>query len=170
MAILICLLLVAAFLDVWKGRIPNILILLGFFLGLGRLILSQKQIYAYLPGILIPPILLFPLYMIGTLGAGDIKLLSLIGIFLPAKESFICIFLAFFIGAAIGFILLLKNKNLMERMYYLYTYLLHCLQMGQVYPYYPPEDEGREMKKKSGINFAVPILISTIFVTGGVIQ
>lgn len=89
MTILILLLLIAALWDLWKGRVPNQLIIFGLFLGLGRFLLTQEttQIKAYLPGIVIPPLLFFPLFQTGTLGAGDIKLFSLIGCFLSIKDA-----------------------------------------------------------------------------------
>ncbi len=171
MTILILLLLIAALWDLWRGKVPNQLILLGLFLGTGRLLLSREivQIRAYLPGIVLPPLLFFPLFQTGILGAGDIKLFSLLGCFLPARDAFQCIAAAFFIAAIHSLILLLWRKNLRKRMEYAFFYLYSCFCRKGLRPYYPEGGEGDKMRKESGIKFTVSILISAVFVTGGVI-
>lgn len=170
MTLLAVLLLLAALWDLRKGKVPNLLILVGFILGLGRLFLGQgvNHIFAYLPGILLPPLLLFPLFYIDTLGAGDIKLFSLIGCFLPSKETFSCILISFFLGAVFSLILLLYQGRLISRMEYAINFLLDCLKNQKVSSYYLPDEEGEKMKKETTIPFAVFILISTLLGLGGI--
>ena len=171
MTILILLLLIAAVWDLWKGRVPNQLIIFGLFLGLGRFLLTQEttQIKAYLPGIVIPPLLFFPLFQTGTLGAGDIKLFSLIGCFLSIKDASRCIAAAFFIAAIHSLILLLLRKNLIKRMQYALAYLSYCFRKKRIMAYYPEGNKGEVMRRESGIRFTISILIGTVLVTGGVI-
>lgn len=170
MKLLAAVLLLAALCDLRKGKIPNLLILIGFILGFGQL-LSEKdidQIFNFFPGIILPPILLFPLFCTGTLGAGDIKLFSLIGCFLPARDTLNCILLSFFCGALFSIPLLLLQRRLISRMRYALSFLLGCLMQRSVGSYYPPGEEGERMKKETSIPFAVPILISTLLVLGGI--
>ena len=99
MRILIILVLLsglAAVLDFCKGKIPNVLILTGCSYGLFRIIYHQ-EVLKFVPGILFPLIILFPLYKIGVLGAGDIKLFSMIGFYVTPMETIrSCIFNYFF--------------------------------------------------------------------------
>lgn len=52
----------------------------------------------------------YPIFRIGALGAGDIKLFSVIAGFLTLKTWWVCVEAAFLVGAAMGlFKLLFKN-------------------------------------------------------------
>lgn len=99
-------LVLAAILDLRTYRIPNVLTMAGMAVGV------IYQLYrAGPPGMfgavkdLIGSILiLFPLYIIRCLGAGDIKLLSVVTVILGWKQGMtICIY-SLFAGAAMGII------------------------------------------------------------------
>ena len=64
----------------------------------------------------IPFALLYPLFIIGGLGAGDVKLLSVAGCFLTIKESIWCLGLSFLLGAAISLLKMAVERNFLERM------------------------------------------------------
>lgn len=102
--VLLCLLLVAAISDIRTGKIGNRLILLGLILG-GTITCYEKGI-SYMPlwmiQIFIPVVVFFLAFRIGGLGAGDIKLFSVIASFLTIKDVWICILASFAAGAAIG--------------------------------------------------------------------
>ena len=66
----------------------------------------------------IPFALLYPLFIIGGLGAGDVKLLSVAGCFLTIKESIWCLGLSFLLGAAISLLKMAVERNFLERMKY----------------------------------------------------
>ncbi len=99
-------LVLAVILDLRTYRIPNVLTMAGMAGGV------IYQLYrAGPPGMfgavkdLIGSILiLFPLYMIRCLGAGDIKLLSVIAIVLGWKQGIIISIYSLFAGAAMGII------------------------------------------------------------------
>jgi len=86
MACLVCLLLLAVRMDLRSYKISNHLILIGIITGFLFDVYEYGQagISLWLPGILLPVILLFPLFIIKALGAGDIKLFSVIGSFYGA--------------------------------------------------------------------------------------
>ena len=63
----------------------------------------------------IPFALLYPLFIIGGLGAGDVKLLSVAGCFLTIKESIWCLGLSFLLGAAISLLKMAVERNFLER-------------------------------------------------------
>lgn len=99
-------LVLAVMLDIRTYRIPNALTMAGMAVGV------IYQLYrAGPPGMftavmdLVGSILImFPLYMIRCLGAGDIKLLSVISIFLGWKRGMIISIYSLFAGALLGII------------------------------------------------------------------
>lgn len=104
MIILLFLLMVAVFTDARTDKIPNRLIITGLFLGLGTCILEEGVIGVphWIFRISIPIILFYILFFFGTLGAGDIKLFSVIAGFLTMKEFFTCVTAAFLAAGVIA--------------------------------------------------------------------
>ncbi|HET7061144.1 MAG TPA: prepilin peptidase [Nitrosospira sp.] len=89
--ILLLLLLVAALHDVRTRRIPNVLVLTGVIAGLSFNSLLPKGMgglgaFASLAGVAAGLLLLLPLYLFRAMGAGDVKLMSMIGAFLGVAE------------------------------------------------------------------------------------
>lgn len=168
MNVLIFLLLVLLIAVVWdfqKGKIPNLLVLCGMLVGAFRFIYNQdiETIFIHIPGIFFPLILLFPLYKIGTLGAGDIKIFCLLGFYFSFMETIFCIFSSFLIGAVISIFLLLWKQNLKERFLYLFYYLKGCISTGHIQYYYQNWNQEEKEEKYSQIHFSLPILLSVIF-------
>lgn len=91
---------IAAIYDVRQGRIPNRLVAVGcvaaWACSLSKLTLSPLEAAA---GMMVP--VLFPgiLFVMGMMGAGDIKLLCMIGAFLGAGRIVQVTALAFAVGA-----------------------------------------------------------------------
>lgn len=168
LVVLVILLLLAAVWDFYRGKIPNIFIMIGCGYGVVRL-LYHGEILKFIPGILFPIIILFPLYKIGVLGAGDIKLFSMTGFYFPFMQSIFCIFTAFLIGAFISVISFIRYENFVERMTYLFSYLKKCFDLGH-FRYYYLDSNGRNVSgseyEKSKIHFAIPIFISVLFHMG----
>lgn len=165
LTLLLPVLFVAVLWDFYKGKIPNILILSAAVAGVIHLNCNygMEAVLFHIPGILLPLILLFPLYKIGTLGAGDIKLFSLLGIYFSFMETVVCIFTAFIIGAMISFIALLWRRNLRERMVYFVDFLKDCISCGRFRYYYLESEKEKSAKEKSKIHFSLPIFLSIIF-------
>ena len=128
--------------------------------------------FVFTRGILFSFIILFPFYKIGVIGAGDIKLLSMLGFYYGFSETIFCVFASFVIGAMISIISFIRYKNFLERMSYLFSYLNDCFRVGCFQYYYLNFKEKEECKDKkchSKIHFAFPIFISVLLRTGGVI-
>lgn len=170
LVVLILLLFLAAVWDYYRGKIPNNFILIGCCYGMIHL-LHYEDILKFLPGIFFPIIVLFPLYKIGVIGAGDIKLFSMLGFYFPFMESMFCIFISFLIGAFISVISFIRYENFLERMTYLFSYLKECFCLGK-FRYYYLDSEGKRVgnfqSDNSKIHFAIPIFISVLFHMGGV--
>ena len=97
------ILILAVCSDVRTEKIRNKLILAG--LATGFLIQIYEKGISF-----IPLFLFYPIFRIGALGAGDIKLFSVIAGFLTLKTWWVCVEAAFLAGAAMGlFKLLFKN-------------------------------------------------------------
>jgi prepilin peptidase CpaA len=93
--------IVAVIMDIRFRRISNRLIVIGLGVGLIRRLLLEggAGLFAGVIQIILPVIFLYLFFLIGALGAGDIKLFSLIGGFVNFKELVTCVIAAFVIGA-----------------------------------------------------------------------
>ena len=112
MLTLYMILFTAVIQDFMCMKISNRLILMGLFcsIAFGISIGGVPQIIYILWNISFPVIILYLLYVLGILGAGDIKLFSVIAGFLTLKTWWVCVEAAFLVGAAMGlFKLLFKN-------------------------------------------------------------
>ena len=98
------LLILAVVTDFRERRISNRLIASGLFLGLALRILVEGSagVVHFLGNISIPVIMLFLLFQMRALGAGDIKLFSVIGGFLTTRQLLCTMAASFVIGAAVG--------------------------------------------------------------------
>lgn len=92
--------------DFGNEKISNRLIVSGLFWGLAFRLLGEGSAGAvhFLVNISIPVILLFLLFQMRAIGAGDIKLFSVAGGFLTTKQLLYVMLAAFAAGAAIGLI------------------------------------------------------------------
>ena len=172
MEILIVLLLVlflASFWDSKKGKIPNLLLAIGAVYGLLRVFYYQNFL-SHIPSIILPVVILYPLYKIGTIGAGDIKLFSVMGLYLSFMENLYCMFMAFVVGALWSLLVMKEKGNLTDRFSYLASYLKESYLNGK-FEYYYQDEQGNVLsgieREKSQIHLAIPILISVIIHFGG---
>ena len=73
---------------------------------------------------------MYPLYMIGALGAGDVKLFVMIGSFQAIGEFMAILAGAFVIGAGFSVMKLAAEKNGRERFRYFFSYLHEVWRTG----------------------------------------
>lgn len=109
--VLIVYLCLCVITDYKKGIIPNKLLVLGVI----HRLLYKTSIWNHFIVILIIFIVFFPFFKLRMLGAGDIKLFMLIGLYLTPRETIISIAVSFFIAAIISIaklILFCKEKSL----------------------------------------------------------
>lgn len=113
---LLALLLIAAWKDIRYYRIPNALFFSGTLIGLLlNTLLPQEMgglgILPSLTGLSIGLIVLLPLYLLRAMGAGDIKLMAMIGTFVGPSSILIVTLYVFLAGGALAFaVILLKGK------------------------------------------------------------
>jgi len=86
-ALLLSLLALAAWFDIKSRRIPNWLVLAGLVLSLGiQLLFGGGGFSAWASGLLVGFGTFLPLYLLRAMGAGDVKLMAMVGAFLgPAS-------------------------------------------------------------------------------------
>lgn len=150
--------------DIKEHRIPNGLVIAGIvaafiirFLdtgteGCGRAFVSM----------LIPFGLLFPVYMLGMIGAGDIKFLCMFSAMLNWGQTLYLIFYACILGGIWSLIHMLRNGSLVRRFQYLKEYVVSVAGQKGVRKYFTPE-QGYE----DTIAFALPIGLSYVLHLGG---
>lgn len=114
-------------------------------------------IYYYLRNISVPVILLYLLFQMRVLGAGDIKLFSMIGSIVTIQELCRCIVFAFAAGGLMAFFILAADRRRWERLKHGGRYLAQLVLTGRLEPYTPPETE-----EVSPFPFSVPILFGAI--------
>jgi prepilin peptidase CpaA len=148
-------LLFASLLDIKSFCIPNRLILFGWLFGIGyRLFFDgYRGLPPFFYGALLPIVLLWILFHFHMLGAGDIKLFSVIGGLYGAPFTLRVIITAFLLGAVMSVVHLLRYRNLMYRLHYLAEYVSMYVRTGERTPYYVKKRDGKE----AVIHFAVSI-------------
>lgn len=161
LAVLCFLLTAACGFDYCRKRIPNWLVLVLLIHGC-VLRFSQEGmqgILGYMANMAILTVLLYPLFKIKTLGAGDVKLFGVVAGYLPFKKIFLFLFLSLLIAAVFSMIKLVFQRNFRERLRVFAGYVQTVIWGGvQSYP-----AAGRDTVCLSG-----PVLISTLLCLGGV--
>ena len=147
------LLTVAAIGDFKNYRISNRLILTGLGCAfLFRLVGGKvASIIWFLPDIVFPVVILYFLYLSGILGAGDIKLFSVVCAFTNLRFTALCMAAAFVAAAGYGLISMVLKKELFVRMRDGFLYLNGIL-CGRFMRY---RGQGK------AVSFAVYVLLGT---------
>ena len=142
--------------DIRTWRISNRLIgcglLAGLFLQVWRY--QVRGIIIFIVHVSVPIILLYLLFLMRALGAGDIKLFSVISSIWNLKIMFFTMAAAFFVAAIISLCKLIYQKNLFARLCVFGNYLHQVKMTGRIKKY-PRISEG----KQNIIHFSVAILI-----------
>lgn len=86
-------------------------------------------------GAVLPILLLFALYALRMLGAGDIKLFSAVGAVMGVKFVLYCIACSFLSGGIIAIFIIIVRKNAKQRLIHLFTYLKLCFLTLSLKPY-----------------------------------
>lgn len=158
--ILSVILVIAVIYDLSGYRIPNRLIIVGYFLG--AILQLQKNgskgIGVLFLGLWVPILLLWPIWKIKMIGAGDIKLYSVIGTMLGYKTSISCIWNSLLLASGYALLLIVMKKSFRKRVKNLLIYILTVLQTGKQNPYYDIKKDGYQ----NTIHFSIAVLCGTI--------
>ena len=136
----------AAFYDVSTGKIPNVICVYGVISGVAYALLDTVYTVAdCLTGIAIPVLILFLVYRLRIIGAGDVKLYSAIGAYM-GKNIIIIIGLSFLMAAMVGMFRIIAR---------IVNYLC-CVRIGTDRRKVPM------VFKTSTICFSIPIAVSVV--------
>ncbi|VVQ06179.1 hypothetical protein PS934_03060 [Pseudomonas fluorescens] len=118
MVLLIGLLGVAVVSDLLRHRIPNMLVLVGLALGLIGQMYSGgvSGLGDSLLGILICFALFLPMYAFGGMAAGDVKLMAMVGSFLPFQFALWAAMFSLIAGGVCGLLIVLFRGQLRQTM------------------------------------------------------
>ncbi len=156
--VLYVIVLIAVISDFRHMKISNRLILIGIGLALIFGILGRGIPAAafVLWNISFPVLALYLFYLMGVIGAGDVKLFSVIGGFVNFKELICCMVFSFAAGAAISLAKLWYSGRLAEGLQEGCSYLQSVLR-GNRMPY-----ERDSEKKTNLIHFSLAILLGLL--------
>lgn len=166
MEVLVLMLSIACYCDYRRKKIPNLLLLAMFLFGLGQQIMEKGggggiSFVVRCVGILL---LLYPLFQIGAMGAGDVKLYGICGGYLPGEKFLFFFFASLLIAAMISLLKMIYEGNMIERIRYFGDYIFSVLCTGRIRLYIEDEKE----RRKAGICLAGPILAGVLLGMGGV--
>lgn len=163
------MLLLATLADLKSDRIPNGFVMLGIVIGVLCSLWHGSDIRRTVISMLLAFLLLYPLFKIGAMGAGDVKMLMMIGSFVEVKELLMVLALSFMIGALCSLIKLLSEHNGRERLYYFLSYISEVVKTRQWKIYGEHVVQDYEQYRRNKIHFTIPVLFSVALWIGGVI-
>ncbi len=126
-------LLVINYTDFKSYRIKNAAVLPMLVIGLVLGLVGQS-FPAHLYGMLLP-LILFPLYALKMLGAGDIKAFCAIGAVMGVSFVIRTMLFSFLCGGVLAAVFMLCNRIFAERFRCLWEYVKQCFSLGKFLPY-----------------------------------
>lgn len=157
--------MVAAILDVYRRIIPNYLVIAIFLFGVVRDYLHSdiRGVVTALTYCVAVAVILYPLYMTGSLGAGDVKLYSLLPLYYIREKLLIIYFLTFLIALAFAIIRLLCHPSLRDRIRQFLLYIRYVFFGSHIQPILPGQMPELSFERiPMAVPFAIGILISII--------
>ena len=144
--------------DIRTGRIPNRFLLCSFAAAFLLQVLPSGMAGAlrFLGGTAPALLFLAPLFRFRMIGAGDIKLLGVLGAYLDLRGSLLLLAVSVFCGAAAALFRMLRLGMLRERFRYFFRYVRLLSAGGPAVPYRLP---GR---RPEHICFSVPVFAASL--------
>jgi prepilin peptidase CpaA len=113
--LLVILVIAAAVIDMRSMRIPNWLTVSGMLLGLAWNTALGSPFYIgflwALGGLATGLVLLLPLYVLRVMGAGDVKLMAMVGAFLGLPEILYAVLFTFILGGVFALIYAVAHRS-----------------------------------------------------------
>lgn len=162
--VVIAILNIAMIMDIFTGKIRNCFILIGFCSAISCQIFEHRMSgianFAFGAGVAV--LILFSLFALGFLGAGDVKLFAVVGGFLGARGVILCIMISFLLGAVYAVWKMVWRRNMKERFQYFCNYLKTTVMMGKIEAY------GQSFEEEQAVlHFSPGILFAVIIYLGG---
>lgn len=159
--------------DLSTDTIPNKYLIAGFiFLSFQKII--EVGTVGFGVGVLsgvMPMVILFPLFVLGLMGGGDIKLIGIIGFYLPIDKLMIVLAVSVFVAGFISIVKLIRFGIHGDCISGLMQYLIEKATVVGMQGVLAAMDESyirmeAEEVTERGIHFSVPLLAAVILVIG----
>lgn len=154
----------AMVLDLTRGRISNGYLIFGWAVGLTKMLILvplPDSLLQFIGGALLPIILLCILFYFRMMGAGDIKLLSVLGGMLGIRASLSLLVCSFLAGAILSIGILTVHRSWSRRFRFFAHYVYNYKATGIRVPY-PTKSIGLD-----SLHFAVPVFMAVLLWKGG---
>jgi len=123
--------------DIKTRKIKNIIVFP--FMAIGILIsLNENGIAGFLGsflGIILPILVMFPLFILRMIGAGDVKCFCSIGAIMSAEFVISSMVYSFITGGVLALIIMAVNKNIVQRFKHFIDYLKSCFLTFSLFQY-----------------------------------
>ena len=161
-ALVIVILLIAVIMDLSFRKIKNGLIIAGLAAGICVWVpfASVESGKDLLAGVILPILICWIPFLMHALGAGDIKLFSVIGCLYGGRDVVYCIGFSFLIAAGFSLAKLLKDRKLWTSLINCFRYFQQIFTKGKITPY-----SGRK-EPDHLIHFSVAILLGFVVLMG----
>lgn len=153
----------AAALDVRSARVDNLWILIG--VGLSCLCQLMQPGEFRLTGLFIPLLFLFPLFIFRMIGAGDVKLLCILGMFMGPRKIWDGMLWTFVFAAVLSLAVMPDAGGAAARFRYFFTYMKWTAVGNGGMKL--PERYIRSGMHAENIHLSVPALASVLLWYGG---
>lgn len=156
---------IACIQDYCRRKISNWLIA-GMFLYMGFWRLYDQGVGALgscLAATALVGLLLYPLFQLAMLGAGDVKLLAVCSGYVGLQQTVWFLFWTFLAAAIVGVLRMMLRRDAKERLFYLGSYVMDAAKSGQWELYF----ENKQEQRKASICMAGPALLGYLAVWGG---
>lgn len=177
-AVLAALLMIAIWFDVRERRIPNTLVANGIIWGLALQTLAPRGdgLFAFwwgglgasqaLLGLAAGLALFMPLHLLRAIGAGDVKLLAMVGVWLGPKMLLGAALLTLLAGGVIAIVVMLASRSsrqVLTNVRVMLTTALVGVQAGRLAPLDAPASSGIRLP------YALAIAVGTLAQVGWVL-
>lgn len=157
--------LVACYQDYRENKIRNWLICAGLCWGVYQQCSTcgAKGILEFAEGILGIFILMYPLFKLGMIGAGDVKLFAVCAGSMGLKSGFYFLGCTFLAAAVLSLIKMIYHRNFFRRFRYFFNYI-KCTANTKQFSLY---DKGDGKNSESRVPLAGPVCLSVLLSLGG---
>lgn len=164
MGILIGVFSVAVFTDWRYYRIPNVCVGAGALAGLIMTFVSDSALglAAAAASMVIIFLAFYPFYLLGGVGAGDIKLFMMVGCYMKGDALVHYLLVTMLMAAVCSILKMLAYKESRERLFYLMRYIKKAVLTGAMDEY-----QIDRTQKKCVIRLSIPAFVSLILMCAG---
>ncbi len=164
MGILIGVFSVAIFTDWRFYRIPNVCVGAGALTGLIMTFVSDSALglAAAAASMVIIFLAFYPFYLLGGVGAGDIKLFMMVGCYMKGDAMVHYLLVTMLMAAVCSILKMLAYKESRERLFYLMRYIKKAVLTGAMDEY-----QIDRTQKKCVIRLSIPAFVSLILMCAG---